>query len=156
MMVQIRAKREADDPVVEALAAAAYGEGFEDPAAFAAKVAAGFAVVAELDGSVVGYGVALPWRGALPNLQDRPAGRIKEPEYLFVHDICVAADARGAGVGSALMRHVEVVAAERGLPEMHCIAVHGAEVLWSRLGWRSSDRLLPSQYPPDSVPMTRQ
>jgi len=154
--VRIRDMREDDGPVVDAIATAAYGEGFEDPAAFAAKVAAGFAVVAEMDGNVVGYGVALPWRGALPNLQDRPAAPVKVPEYLFVHDICVAADARGAGVGSALMRHIEGVAAECGLPEMHCIAVHGAEALWSRLGWRPSDRLLPSQYPPDSVPMTRQ
>ena len=155
MDVTIRPMRAADDAAVEALATAAYGAGFEQPAAFVAKVAAGIGVVAERGGAVVGYGVALPWRGELPGLQSRPAGACPDPEYLHVHDICVAASGRGGGVGSALMRAFERTAGELGLATLRCIAVHGADVVWRRLGWAPSEAAVPPDYPPGSLAMVR-
>ena len=151
----IRSMHATDAAAVDALAAAAYGPGFEDAAAFAAKVSAGVAVVAELDDEVVGYGVALPWSGDLPGLQARPAGRVATPEYLFVHDICVAAPARRTGLGPAIMVHFERTATDLGLTTMRCIAVHGADVVWARLGWVPSGHAAPDDYPPDSIPMER-
>lgn len=150
----IRPMASPDAPAVDRLAAEAYGAGFEDPQAFAAKVAAGIGLVAVVGDEIAGYGVALPWRGALPALQARPAGPVDAPEYLHVHDICIAAGHRGVGIGPALMTAFEAVAGRLGLTTMSCIAVHGAEVVWARLGWVTSGRAVPADYPPGSVAMT--
>src|SRR5690349_18445349 len=148
--------RTGDDAAVDALATAAYGAGFEEAAAFAAKVAAGIGLVAETTGgAVVGYGVALPWRGELPGLQSRPGGPCPHPEFLHVHDIYVDAAARGAGLGSVLMGEFERLAGELGLATMRCIAVHGADVVWRRLGWSASTAAVPADYPPGSLAMER-
>ncbi|MFT3852439.1 MAG: GNAT family N-acetyltransferase [Ilumatobacteraceae bacterium] len=155
MEALIRRMASLDAPAVDRIAAEAYGAGFEDPAAFAAKVAAGIGLVAVVGTEIAGYGVALPWHGALPELQARPGGPVDHPEYLHVHDICVAAAHRGAGIGPALMTAFDAVAGELGLTTMSCVAVHGAEVVWARLGWTTSGHAVPADYPSGSVAMTR-
>ncbi len=144
-----------DREAVDRLAAETYGEGFEEAEAFAAKVTVGVALVAVDEDRVVAYGVALPWRGALPTLQSRPTGRVTDPEYLYVHDICVAVTHRRAGLGPTIMSTLERSAADLGLATMCCVAVHGAEVVWHRLGWRLSDHTVPADFPAGSVAMTK-
>jgi GNAT superfamily N-acetyltransferase len=152
----VRTMTPADRTAVERLSAATYGEGFEHADAFAAKIAAGVAVVAvDAEDTVVGYGVALPWRGELPGLQSRPDRRPAAPEYLYVHDVCVAGSHRRRGIAPAIMRTLERCAADMELPTMRCIAVHGAEVLWRRLGWLDDGAAVPPDFPAGSVAMTK-
>lgn len=151
----VRTMTPADREAVDRLADAAYGAGFEDADAFAAKVAAGIAFVAVDGALVVGYGVALPWRGDLPGLQSRPTRPPADPAYLYVHDVCVAATHRHLGIGPAIMGTLERAAADLGLTTMRCVAVHGAEVVWRRIGWGDSDLTVPADFPAGSVAMTK-
>ena len=53
------------------------------------------------------------------------------------------------------MRAFERTAGELGLATLRCIAVHGADVVWRRLGWAPSDAAVPPDYPPGSLAMVR-
>ena len=61
-------------------------------------------IVAEAEGRIVGYATCMlqfsPWIGR---------------DYLFLDDLYVNDEVRGAGIGSRLMRHVGALALERGV-----------------------------------------
>lgn len=76
------------------------------------------------------------WRSAVFLALHRPA----PGGCLKVETICVAAGARGRGVGSALLRALEVEAAQRGLGELRLEVTDTnprAQALYQRAGFRS-------------------
>ena len=90
--------------VEEARGGVAFGEGIAD--AYLAKVFErgrafdGVVYVAERDGAVVGY--VSVWRRYVSDELDDPPD-----EMGYVSDLVVSAEARGAGVGRALLRYAE-------------------------------------------------
>jgi L-amino acid N-acyltransferase YncA len=75
---------------------------------FRARVAASFPVlVAERAGEVLGFATYGDWRGAFPGYR-----------HSVEHSVHIAQDARGAGVGAALMGHLLDLAREAGVHAM--------------------------------------
>ena len=111
--VRVRAGRPEDDAALSTLDRTAWSSksGFPstfstgDPSSFFSEAnPSDVHLVAELDGRVVGY------------LRFRPPTDLPENAHvLAVHGLAVAADARGRGVATALMRELVRVAGERGV-----------------------------------------
>ena len=78
-------------------------------------------VVAERDGEVIGFGEL-----------DLEGGEIVA--------VYVLPDAVGAGIGSALLAHLEGMARARGLAELTLCASLNAEAFYARRGWRAGER----------------
>lgn len=94
-----------------------------------------FCLAAIRDGQLAGYLIAHGWaRQAPPPLSCR-LPRNAPDDILFIHDLSVASVGRGAGIGEQLVMHVFQMAAEYGLREAELIAVEGADVYWSALGF---------------------
>ena len=86
---------------------------------------------------VVGYLLGHPWRSdsavALhQELEELP----EECDSLYLHDMAVAPEMRGRGVGELLLRRFEEAARARKLAGSHLVAIQGAETFWRRMGYR--------------------
>jgi GNAT superfamily N-acetyltransferase len=91
----------------------------------------GHALVAEHGGCVVGF-LFLQFR------DDAVFVREELRPYAYVSELFVSEEARGAGVGAALMAEAERLAAARGVPRMMVGVLAGnavAERLYARLGF---------------------
>lgn len=137
----IRPFTAADLPAAMALQAVGYPPHVHDgEAAFASRalVAPSWCWAAETDGRLDGYLLSHPWASLAPPAPDVVLARATGPVW-YVHDLSVAAHARGTGVGRALLAacrgsHPAIVRSE-------LIAIDGAEPFWSRLGWRTVEPL---------------
>lgn len=91
----------------------------------------GRALVAEIDGAVVGHGFLL--------FRDDPAFVLPELRaHAYVSDLFVRPEARGRGVATALMAELERIAAGRKVARIMLSVVAGntvAEGLYQRLGY---------------------
>lgn len=85
---------------------------------------------------IQGYGLAHPWvLGGIPAL-DRFIGSLPQgSDCLYVHDVALLPGVRGLGGASRYVAAMAVLARSRGLGRLACVAVHGAERLWSSLGF---------------------
>ena len=103
-----------------------------------------------------GYLLALPYpRFRCPDLSLPEDGAGRESN-LHLHDVVVAERARRRGLGSRLAQHLEGVGRAAGHRTMSLVAVHGAEVLWARLGYRARPEVgLPASYGAGAVYMTK-
>jgi GNAT superfamily N-acetyltransferase len=63
---------------------------------------------------------------------------------LFIHDLFVAEELRGKGVGQALIHHLAEIAARRGCSHVHLNVIHAnkARDFYDRLGFSHEDDLL--------------
>jgi GNAT superfamily N-acetyltransferase len=92
----------------------------------------GTALVAELDGRVVGH-LFLEFR------QDPVFVRAELRPYAYVSELFVREDARGRGVGTALMREAERIAAARGVGRLMVEVLAGNEMaaaFYARYGFK--------------------
>lgn len=111
----------------------------EPEAAFASRlrVAAPFNLVIERDGRLLAYLLAHGW----PREAPPPVGTVLDParsgDTLYLHDLAVAPEARGTGVGQALVAHAIAQAVAGGLARAELIAVEGAADYWHRLGFHA-------------------
>jgi len=119
--------------------------GHEGLAAFVAVTPAGLAealsatppraafLLAELDGRAVGY---VSWVRSFSIWRDE--------DYLNLDDLFVAEEARGAGVGEALMRGFADEAGKDGLSGRWEVAAdnHGAQRFYTRLGAELEAKLI--------------
>jgi ribosomal protein S18 acetylase RimI-like enzyme len=125
-----------------------------------------FALVAEMEGRVVGLAVAVPgrmWRRlrirtGLTLLLAAPArgpwlvrrGRVLDrliapvpPDSLYVSSLAAAEEVRSRGIGAELMRRVEAGAAEQGLRSVTLdvgLENERARAFYERLGYREAGR----------------
>lgn len=85
---------------------------------------------------IQGYGIAHPWLfGRIPALDEFLEGLPPEPDCLFVHDVALLPHARGRGAAARYIRLLSDLAPAAGLHGLACVAVYGAERLWSELGF---------------------
>ncbi|WP_037913221.1 GNAT family N-acetyltransferase [Actinacidiphila yeochonensis] len=82
-----------------------------------------------------GYLLALPYpEGASPDLR-RPERTVHRCGNLHLHDMAVAPDLRGRGLGGRLLRHLTAVARAGGFERISLVAVGGSESFWSARGF---------------------
>lgn len=85
---------------------------------------------------IQGYGIAHPWLfGRIPALDGFLEGLPPEPDCLFVHDVALLPHARGQGATARYIRLLGGLAHAAGLQGLACVAVYGAERLWSQFGF---------------------
>lgn len=99
---------------------------------------------------IQGYGIAHPWVFGLIPALDGYLGRLPpEPDCLFVHDVALVPHVRGRGAAARYIRLLGGFAHAAGLQGLACVAVYGAEHLWSRLGFEVvADRNLDAKLRP--------
>ena len=137
-----------DIPDVLAIQAACYEPFFhESSAAFRAKLEASPEThwLCRRDGMPLGYLVTLPvLSGKLPALDADAVAMAEKPEWLYVHDLAVLAEARSLGLGKRFMREAERVAGVKGLRGLALVAVQGAEGYWARIGFQAKREISPA------------
>ncbi len=91
--------------------------------------------VADSASGVIGYAVAHPW-GLLPPLLDSSLVALPEQsECLYLHDIALLPETRGARLGEALVRYLQDLAREIAAPRLALTAVYDTPRYWSRFGF---------------------
>ena len=151
-----RAMAPADLDFVLDLAARLYPDHPESRESFAAKLEAApdACLVAEKDGSPVGYCVALRATCGRPPQLDEASYAAREPIGLHLHDIALDPVARGQGlVASALDALLRVA----GNAPVSLIAVNGTAPVWTRYGFTEAhiDEEVRATYGEDAVYMLR-
>lgn len=119
----------------------------ESAAAFRAKLEASPDThwLCRREGRPLGYLVTLPVaEGKLPALDADVVVTVDPPEWLYVHDLAVLAEARSLGLGKRFMAEAERVAREKGLRGLALVAVQGAEGYWAKAGFRAKQAVSPA------------
>ncbi len=142
MRSSVRVLHPHDLLAVHALQSQSYPLGYQEPVeAFAAKLDASPETAWGVDhparsGLLLGYLFCLPIRGlqwpALHAAQCLPA---QHPDGLYLHDLCLHPDARGQGLGYALVHQARQWALEQGLAALRLIAVQGSVPYWQKQGF---------------------
>ncbi len=137
--VRIRRIAEDDWPRIAALEAEVYAsaslsEGVEALRS-RGRVSPGTCFVLEAGDRVAGYVLALPYpRFRYPDLS-RPEERAYDSRNLHLHDLVIADDLRGRGLGSRLLRRLTVTAARSSFERISLVAVGGTGGFWSGHGF---------------------
>ena len=127
-----------DVAAISAIERAVHTIGAERPAVYREKIAlfgAGCRVL-ETERSIVGYGIAYPWRlDDAPQL-DRFLGEIPpDADCLFVHVVAMLPAARRNGAGRGFVEHAARLARLLGLHYLALVSVYGTQDLWGRCGF---------------------
>lgn len=137
----------ADMPRVAALQLIAYEPLFHEPQDILASrlaVAPTLCWGAFSGETLLAYILSHPWPPASPP----PIGAtIAEPEPTdnwFIHDLAIGPDARGLGLGRALVAAASAAALDAGLTRADLVAVQGAWRFWEKLGYAAPDDLPPA------------
>ncbi|WP_424216601.1 GNAT family N-acetyltransferase (plasmid) [Streptomyces sp. BI20] len=107
--------------------------------------------------TVLGYLLALPYpEGRHPDLTRPETTPHPDADNLHLHDIVVAAPARGRRLADLLLHELVDRARTRGHRTVSLVAVSGTAPYWTARGFtpRPADPA-PTGYGPDAVPMTR-
>ncbi|WP_234318705.1 GNAT family N-acetyltransferase [Streptomyces sp. XY152] len=136
----MRRVAEDDWPRIAALEAEAYASASlsEGVAALRSRGRASPATcfVLETGDRVVGYALALPYpRLRYPDLT-RPEERAHDSRNLHLHDLVIARDLRGRGLGGRLLRHLTAVAGRSSYERISLVAVGGTAGFWAGRGYR--------------------
>ncbi len=117
------------------------GAYLEPEAAFAAKLQASPHTCWCMDhpidaGELLAYLVCLPIEGMQwPTLHADHCPRPASADGLYLHDLALHADARGQGVGQALVQRARLWARAQGLQRLVLIAVQGSQPYWRKQGF---------------------
>jgi predicted N-acetyltransferase YhbS len=156
--VLTRALAETDWHQVAALEAATYQDlGLSESLdGLRSRAGDGTSFVVETDGAVVGYVLALAYPyGRFPDLAEASPTPNRDAD-LHLHDMAVAADHRGAGLGSRLAGHLLVVAREHGYERISLVALEGRDAFWARQGFHPQPSVpTPAGYGPGATYMSR-
>lgn len=161
--VLTRELRAADWDQVAALEAATYRElGLsEGLAALRSRAGDGTSFVLETGGAVVGYVLALPYPyGQFPDLAEAgpmpPQRSDVDRLDLHLHDMAVAAERRGGGLGRRLTRHLLGAARRRGYRRVSLVALAGRDTFWAGQGFHPEPSVPPpAGYGPGATYMSR-
>jgi len=153
----VRELADLDWPPVAALEAATYAPlGLsEHPGALRSRAGSGTSFVVTLGGTLAGYLLALPYPyGRCPDLTAFDAAR--ESPDLHLHDLNVAADHRGSGLGSRLVEHLFTAARERAYARVSLVSLKGTGAFWTRHGFSPRPEVpAPTGYGPGATYMSR-
>ncbi|MFJ8308725.1 MULTISPECIES: GNAT family N-acetyltransferase [unclassified Streptomyces] len=157
--IRIRPLAESDWDTIVALEAGAYAQDglSEGREALKSRHAPGTCFVMEYEGRVGGYLLALPYPPfSCPDLS-RAEGSGFRSRNLHAHDLVIAKELRGRGLGPRLLGHLLDEARELGFERISMVAVRGADVLWAPLGYRAHPEVeLPAGYGTNAVYMSRE
>lgn len=105
---------------------------------------------------LAGYLMALPYpEAAFPDLARAEVSAFRT-RNLHLHDVVVAPDLRGGGLGRRLVRHLGAVAGARGYERVSLVAVGGSDAFWTAEGFVAEAGVaLPEGYGPSAVYMTK-
>jgi GNAT superfamily N-acetyltransferase len=145
-----------------AVAAVAFPDHFEDRDCFADRLSLypqGCRVLNDGD-RVLGYRIAYPSRrGSIPPLNSRLSVLPADADILYLHDLALRPEARGAGHAQADVEALIDQARIDGWPAVALVAVNDAQPFWTRRGFvadASPDvRAKLATYGPDAVYMVR-
>jgi GNAT superfamily N-acetyltransferase len=156
--VRVRPIADDDWDGVVALEAGAYTAlGLsEERAALESKVRASPATCFALDVErrLVGYLLALPYpESAYPDLS-RPEEAVFHSRNLHLHDLVIAEDLRGRGLGKRLLRRLATGARQQGYERISLVAVGGSHTFWSANGFTADDGVDSGGYGVGSVYMS--
>ncbi|MGQ4511090.1 GNAT family N-acetyltransferase [Streptomyces sp. DW26H14] len=112
--------------------------------------------VLHVDGRLAGYVLALPYpEAAYPELAGTDATTF-ESANLHLHDLVIAEDLRGRGLGGHLLSHLTAVAATAGFERISLVAVGGSDTFWAGNGFTAHAEIVPTgDYGADAVYMSR-
>jgi ornithine decarboxylase len=157
LTASIRTLSPADWPGISALESATYAPlGLsEDPAVLRSRAGAGTSFVLCLGSALAGYLLALPYLyGRVPALTD-PSDSSASPD-LHLHDMAIAAEHRGSGLGSRLAGHLFSAARAQGYARVSLVSVGGSGAFWSRHGFHPRPEVpAPAGYGPGATYMSR-
>lgn len=92
--------------------------------------------VAECRGEAIGYGVMHPGRLGVPPPLDTPLGGLPaDADCLYLHDIALLPEARGTGLGAAVLGYAHGLAAREGWRWLALTSTPGARSYWDRVGF---------------------
>jgi GNAT superfamily N-acetyltransferase len=91
------------------------------------------------EGGLIGYGVSHPWMlYSIPPL-DRLLGALPaQADCLYIHDVAILPEFRGLRLADRLVEQLTSVAESEKLRAMALVSVYGADVFWSRFGFRQA------------------
>jgi ornithine decarboxylase len=157
LTLSLRALSPADWPEVAAIESATYAPlGLsEDPAVLRSRAGAGTSFVLSRGTSLAGYLLALPFPfGRFPSLT--AASSEASSADLHLHDMAIAAEHRGFGLGSRLAEHLLSVARARSYARVSLVSVGGSGAFWTRHGFQSRPEVpAPAGYGPGASYMSR-
>lgn len=139
----------------------AYSDNYhEDAASFAAKIVASpdTSCSAWREDVMVGYLIAVPMSSAEGfdlNSSNATSVSIADAQVMYIHDLAVDPEARGAGVADQLLHYVETAVSTSGISEWHLVSVQGSQGFWENRGFTLSPDPLPNGYGPEAVLMLR-
>jgi len=129
----------ADLEAVNALANIFHVTHFEDEQIFAERLLlypAGCHVL-DNDGGLAGYAVTHPWMfGEPPSLNSLLQALPPRPDTYYVHDVVLAAPARGQQAGGTIVAALKDHARALGLPNLSLLSLDVAVGFWQKHGFR--------------------
>jgi predicted N-acetyltransferase YhbS len=153
----LRSLTEADWPSVQALESVTYAPlGLsEDASVLRSRAGAGTSFVLSLDSGIAGYVLALPYLyGRFPSLSE--ASDVSSSADLHLHDMVVAAEHRGSGLGSRLAGHLFSAARAQDYTRVSLVSVGGSGAFWTRHGFQPRPEVpAPAGYGPGATYMSR-
>ena len=130
---------EADLDRVAAIAVLGFPDHFEGRDVFAnrlALAAQGCFVLAGNAGEPMGYAVSYPWRiDSAPPLNTVVEAIPIDADIIYLHDLALHPEARGAGATKAIVERLADQARSRGWPALALVAVNDATGFWAKHGF---------------------
>jgi ribosomal protein S18 acetylase RimI-like enzyme len=158
----VRTMREDDLAAVLALQALCYPPALQEPAAVVLarlRAAPSTTLVACAGEKICAYLFAYPSRLGHITPLDAPFAPAPLPDTLYLHDLAVAPQALGHGLGRRLAQCLLADAAARGLAHAALVSVQDTQRFWEGLGFRAAEGRPPCRvlaaYPDGALYMTR-
>ncbi|MGY6037282.1 GNAT family N-acetyltransferase [Aeromonas sp. AE23HZ002T15] len=137
-MINIRAIRALDWPAIMKIQHECYHQFDPEPLEVMsnkAELAPECCWVAEHQGKVLGYLLCHPWRARRPPPLSVTMPGLAGSEEFYLHDLAVAGEARGIGVGLRLLATALAFASEEGFEHAGLVAVQDAPAFWRKQGF---------------------
>lgn len=135
----IRPMQEADIPSVLQIQQLSFDpELMESAANFYARFArfGTFFRVAGGEEGIAAYALCFPWRvGEIPAHNQPFAETLPEADCLYLHDISIHPDSRGAGLSRVMLADIYEQAVQHGFASVCLVAVAQSGTYWDRLGF---------------------
>jgi len=109
----------------------------------------------DVERRLVGYLLALPYpESAYPDLTRREEAVFRS-RNLHLHDLVIAEDLRGRGLGKRLLRRLTTGARQQGYERISLVSVGGSHTFWSANGFTAHQGVMnPGEYGASSVYMS--
>lgn len=103
---------------------------------------------------LAGYLLSLPYPASEAPALARGEDMVHESLNLHLHDVVVAEDLRGRGLGRRLLRHLTGLARQQGYEQLSLVAVGGSHTFWAANGFTPRHEVVnPESYGAGSVYM---